>query len=110
MSKEQIIRELMEKVHRKVEADPELKKELMPIKKTLNLDLGEEVYSVRLENAEMTDFITELRDDADITVITTPENFQALVDGTLKPMKAYLLKKIKIKGKLDDLMKLKKFL
>ena len=31
------------------------------------------------------------------------------MNGTLRPMKAYVLKKIKIKGKLDDLMFLKKF-
>ena len=43
-----------------------------------------------------------------MTVTTTPENLQGLIDGTLRPMRAYVLKKIAVKGKIDDLMFLKK--
>jgi putative sterol carrier protein len=50
-----------------------------------------------------------LLQEADITLITTPENLQALIDGTLRPMRAFVMKKIQIKGKIDDLMFLKKF-
>jgi putative sterol carrier protein len=47
--------------------------------------------------------------EADVTLTTTPENLSALIDGTLRPMRAFVLKKVQIKGKLDDLMFLKKF-
>ncbi len=110
MTMENEIRAVIDKFHGKVESDPELKKELMPIKKTINLDLGEEeAYSFRIEDAHVAEFKTELSEGADIVVTTTPENLRALMNGTLRPMKAYVLKKIKIKGKLDDLMFLKKF-
>ena len=103
------IRAVIDKFHGKVESDPELKKELMPIKKRINLDLGEEAYGFRIENAHVAEFKTELMDEPDIVVTTTPENLRGLMNGTLRPMKAYVLKKIKVKGKLDDVMFLKKF-
>ena len=109
MTMENEIRAVIDKFHKKVESDPELKKELMPIKKTINMDLGEEAYGFRIEDAHVKEFRTELMDSADIIVTTTPENLRNLMNGTLRPMKAYVLKKIKIKGKLDDVMFLKKF-
>ena len=109
MTMENEIKAVIDKFHRKVESDPGLKQELMPLKKSINLDLGEEAYSFKIEDARVSDFKTELMDGADIIVTTTPENLRGLMNGTLRPMKAYVLKKIKIKGKLDDLMFLKKF-
>ncbi len=103
------IRAVIDKFHRKVESDPELKKELMSVKKSVNLDLGEEAYYFKIENAHVAEFKTELADGADLIVTTTPENLRGLMNGTLRPMKAYVLKKIKVKGKLDDIMFLKKF-
>ena len=50
MTMENEIRAVIDKFHKKVESDPELKKELMPIKKTINMDLGEEAYGFRIED------------------------------------------------------------
>ena len=109
MTMEQEIQAVIDKFHKKVENDPELKKELMPIKKTINLDLGEEKYSMKIEEARVSEFKKELLDAADLQVTTTPESLRGLINGTLRPMKAYVLKKIRVKGKIDDLMFLKKF-
>ena len=49
-----------------------------------------------------------LDENADVTITTTPDNLRGLIDGTLRPMRAYVLKKITVKGKIDDLMFLKK--
>jgi putative sterol carrier protein len=103
------IQELIDKFHRKMEKDPNMKKEIEPLTKTINIDLGSETYSMKLKNAQMYDFVPMLLQEADITLITTPENMQALMDGTLRPMRAFVLKKIQIKGKIDDLLFLKKF-
>ena len=110
MTMEAQIQHLIDKFTEKVEKDPEMKKEIEPLKKTLNFDLGEEKYSMKLENAAISEFKAELIENADVTVITTAEHFQQLLDGDLRPMKAYLTKKISIKGKIQDLMFLKKFL
>jgi len=109
MSMDASIQTLIDKFHRKMENDEEAKKEVMPIKKTINIDLGTENYSLRLENAQIDDFKPQMIDDADITILTTPESLQGLIDGTLRPMKAYITKKIAIKGKIQDLLFLKKF-
>jgi len=109
MTMEASIQTLIDKFHRKMEKDEEAKKEVMPIKKTINIDLGTERYSMRLENAHIDDFSPQMIDSADITLLTTPESLQGLIDGTLRPMKAYVTKKITVKGKIQDIMFLKKF-
>lgn len=91
-----------------MEKDPELKKDVQHLVKVFNLDLGDESYTLRLKDARIYAFEEGLDENADVTVITTPENLRGLIDGTLRPMRAYVLKKIQIKGKIDDLMFLKK--
>lgn len=109
MSMKEQIQTLIDKFHRKMEKDEEARNEVMPLKKSINIDLGEEHYSMRLADARITDFEEHLIEDADVTLVTTPENLQGLIDGTLRPMKAYVTKKITVKGKIQDLMFLKKF-
>jgi putative sterol carrier protein len=103
------IQELIDKFHRKMEKDPKVRQEIEPLVKTFNIDLGTEAYSMKLKNAQIYDFTPMLLQEADVTLETTPENLQALIDGTLRPMRAFVLKKVHIKGKIDDLMFLKKF-
>lgn len=100
---------MIDKFYRKMEKDPNMKKEISHLSKTVNIDLGSETYSMKLKDAEIYDFVPTLLPDADMTITTTPENLQALIDGNLRPMRAFVLKKIQIKGKIDDLMFLKKF-
>jgi len=103
------IQNLIDKFHKKMEKNEDIKKEVMPLKKTINIDLVTEKYSMKIENAQITNFKDELLEEADITLISTSENLQALIDGTLRPMKAYIMKKITIKGKIQDVMFLRKF-
>lgn len=108
MSMQQEIQAVIDRFHRKMEKDPELKKEIEPLEKIFNLNLGEETYTLKLKDARIYHFDTGLDPNADVTVTTTPENLQGLIDGSLRPMRAYVLKKIQVKGKIDDLMFLKK--
>jgi putative sterol carrier protein len=109
MSMEDQIQTLINKFHRKMEQDEQARAEIMPLKKTFNIDLGTEFYSMRLENAQIEDFVPQLIEEADVTLITTPESLQGLIDGTLRPMKAFVTKKVNVKGKFQDLLFLKKF-
>lgn len=108
MTMKPTIDEMIEKFRQRMESDENARREVEPIHKTVNIDLGSEFYSLVLDNAEIKDFKEELLDQADISMITTPEHLQALIDGDLRPMKAYLTGKIKVKGKLQDVMHLKK--
>lgn len=103
------IQGLINKFHSKVESDEHLRNDIAHLEKSFNIDLGEEQYSMKLKDSHIYDFNNQLLETADVTLTTTPENFQALMDGTLRPMRAYVLRKVTIKGKLDDLMFLKKF-
>ena len=108
MSMQNEIQDVIDRFHRKMEKDENLKKEIEPLVKTFNLDLGEEKYCLKLKDARIYHFEPELDQNPDVTVTTTPENLRGLIDGSLRPMRAYVLKKIAIKGKIDDLMFLKK--
>ncbi|MBQ8179559.1 MAG: SCP2 sterol-binding domain-containing protein [Candidatus Methanomethylophilaceae archaeon] len=109
MSMQDDIQSLVDRFHRKVDGDENLRKEIEHLDKKFNIDLGTEGYSMVLRNARVESLEPNLRDDADLTITTTPENFRGLIDGTLRPMRAYVMKKVQIKGKIDDLMFLKKF-
>lgn len=108
MSMQQEIQAVVDRFHRKMEKDPEVRKEVEPLEKVFNLDLGEESYTLKLKDARIYYFEPGMDADADVTVTTTPENLQGLIDGSLRPMRAYVLKKIQVKGKIDDLLFLKK--
>jgi putative sterol carrier protein len=101
------IQEMIDKFHRKVENDERTRETLKDVVKIVNIDLGSESYSLRLDNAQIYDYKEGMVDPSDIIFSSTPENLQALIDGTLRPMKAYLTRKFTVKGKLEDLMHLK---
>ncbi len=109
MTMEPQIQSLIDRFAQKMEKDEEARKDVEPLIKTVNIDLGTEQYSMKLEHAAISEFKPELRPEADLLLTTTPENLQAIIDGELRPMRAYITKKITIKGKIQDLMFLKKF-
>ncbi len=88
----------------------EARAEVEHLIKTVNINLDNEVYSFKLEKAEIINFKPTLLDSADISIATTAESLEKLIDGTLRPMKAYITKKVIVKGKMQDLLHLKKFL
>lgn len=108
MSMQDEIQGVIDRFHRKMEKDENLRKEVEPLTKTFNLDLGDEGYCLKLKDARIYSFEPQLDDNADVTVTTTPDNLRGLIDDSLRPMRAYVLKKIAIRGKIDDLMFLKK--
>lgn len=103
------IQEMIDKFHRRMEKDEKARAEVEPVTKTMNIDLGDESYNIKLENARITVFEEGMIEDADIYLKTKPEHLEALIDGTLRPMRAYVTKKIIVKGKMEDIMHLKKF-
>ncbi|MCQ2079131.1 MAG: SCP2 sterol-binding domain-containing protein [archaeon] len=107
MTMEAQIKALVDKFNDKMAKDEELRSKVEHLKKSFNIDLESEAYSFQLENAKMFDFKSEALEEADVTISCTPENLQKLLDGELRPMRAYLTKKLVIKGKIQDLMFLK---
>ena len=110
MTNEEIIQKMIDKFHRKMAKDEKARAEVEPIEKTMNVDLGEETFRLKVAHAQVVEFEKGAYDEADMFLKTKPEYLQQLVDGTLRPMRAYVTKKVVIKGKIEDLLYLKKFL
>ena len=53
---------------------------------------------------------TDNRNDVDVTVTLSAENFSKVVDGSLNPGIAFVMGKIKVKGDKAGLMKMQKVL
>ena len=90
MTMEATIQELIDKANKRMADDADVHEKTKDLVKTVNFDLGEEKYSMKLSDAKISDFKPEFVEGADITVTTTPEYFQQLVDGDLRPMRAYV--------------------
>ena len=110
MTVEPMIKRMIEKFEHRVAKDDEVREKVMPVDKTINIDLGTEFYSLHVKDAAIQEYKTELIENADITLITTPEYLTQLVEGELRPMRAYATKKIQVKGKIQDIMHLKTLL
>ena len=109
MTNEDIIQKMIDKFHRKMAKDEKARAEVEPIEKTMNVDLGEETFRLKVAHAQVVEFEKGAYDEADMLLKTKPEYLQQLVEGTLRPMRAYVTKKVVIKGKIEDLLYLKKF-
>ena len=109
MSSEEIIQKMIDKFHRRMAKDEKARAEVEPIEKKFNVDLGEETFHMKVAHAQVEEFDKGLYDEADILLKTKREYLQQLVEGTLRPMRAYVTKKISIKGKIEDILHLKKF-
>ena len=101
---------MVDEFNKRSDEDEKLHRDMAHLNKVFSMDLGSEVYSMRLKNSKISDFKAEKVEGADIVLTSTPENIEAMMNGELRPMRAYITKKIKIKGNLQDLMFLKKFL
>lgn len=110
MTSEEDIQKMIGKFERRMAKDPEAKEKVKEVVKSVNIDLGAEKYSFTIKDAAVNNFVPSNLDVADITLITTPEHLHAIVEGELRPMKAYVTRKIIIKGKIEDVLHLKSLL
>ncbi|MGD1060038.1 MAG: SCP2 sterol-binding domain-containing protein [Methanomassiliicoccales archaeon] len=91
--------------------DEALKKELVGMSKMVLVDLGTEKFNFELKDCS----VPSINDGPpalppDITITSDPDTLQKLVSGEMRVMKAWALKKVRIKGSIDDIMRLRKFL
>ena len=107
---EQFIKDMIEKFNAKVAAEPAFEKEMQGMKKVVQIDVSDgEKFFFTLENARIGPLSKGSVASPDIAVIGSTETFMQLKSGELRPMKAYALRKLKVKGTLEDILKLRKF-
>jgi putative sterol carrier protein len=103
------IQQMIDKFHSRVEKDEKMREELSGILKKVNIDLGSEKYSFILDDGRIHSFQDGLLDDVDIKFISDPETMEGLISRKIKPMKALALRKLRVKGDIEDLMRFRKF-
>jgi len=86
-----------------------LKKELQGVKKNVQVDLGCEKYCFTLDNCRVEKLDEGTIENPDIIIISDPDTVQKLRSGEMKIMKAWALKKVKVKGSIEDVLRLRKF-
>ena len=107
---EQFIRDMIDKLNAKAASDPAFEKELMGIRKVVQVEVTDgEKYHFTLENARVGPMSKGAIENPDITIIGSTETYMKLKSGELRPMKAYALRKLQVKGTLEDILRLRKF-
>jgi putative sterol carrier protein len=108
MPVKELLAQTIDKFNQKSDSDPKLHKELEGIEKRVNVDLESEKYNFRLTQCHAVDFKDGLLPEADITILSDPQTVEDLINGKMKVMKAWATKKLKVKGSLEDVMRLRK--
>jgi putative sterol carrier protein len=102
------MQELVDKFNEKVAEDEKLREEIKGMDKKVFIDLESEKYNFRLQDQRIDGIEEGEVPDPDITISSDPETMQGILDGTIKPMKAFALRKVRFKGNIDDLLRLRK--
>ncbi len=108
MSVEPLLQQLIIKFNERAKNDERLRNELDGMDKRVYLDLGEEKYHFHLHDKSITDLQVGEMENPDITLVSDPETFQGIIDGSIKPMKAFALRKVRVKGDINDVLRLRK--
>jgi hypothetical protein len=109
MAVKQVLDEVVAQFNAKVSCDDSLRKELAGIKKKVQIDLGPEQYYFILENCKVDSVCGGCIANPDITIISDEETVRKLHCREMKIMKAWALKKVRVRGSLEDIMRLRKF-
>jgi hypothetical protein len=108
-----MVRELLEDAVRqfneKSEKDPKFREELQGKTRTIQFTLEDgRVWNFKLEDSRIDGVHDGGLEAADISVLSDEETIRGIFDGSISPMRAYALKKIKFKASLQDLLTLRK--
>jgi len=68
--------------------------------------VGAGTWKVDVDDGTVT--VSEGSGDADVTIATSQETFQKIIDGEQNPTSAYMTGKLKVKGDMGAAMKLQK--
>jgi len=109
-----MVKELLEdavaKFNEKASNDPKFAKELEGKNRTIQFILDDgRAWHFRLENAHVDGVHDGSLDGADISIMSDEETVRGIFDGSVSPMRAYALKRIRFKAQLQDLLTMRKF-
>ena len=98
-----LLNDLANRLNSKFDADTELQEKLGDINRTIQIELNNDVfYHLRVVGGKIVDIVEGAVEEPDLKIITDRATFEGIINGTVKPLKAYALQKIKLKGSLKD--------
>ena len=108
---EDILNQWLEKAKKKKDSDEKMRDELKDFDGIFQLDITDgDSYYVELNKGEVGDLIKGKADKPRLTVTSDSETIKALMTGEMGAMKAFALRKIKLNGSFEDIIRLRKFL
>jgi putative sterol carrier protein len=107
---ERLLNEAIDKFNAKAAEDAALARELEGVRKTVQVEVEDgEWYHFVLENSRVGELLHGPVDNPDIRVIASTETLTKLWTKELRVMKAFVTKRLQVKGSIEDLLRLKKF-
>ena len=107
---EDILREIITRFNEKAASDEKLKAELAGMRRTVLISLDDgRSFNFRLEDAKASALETGSIDNPDIAIESSEETINQLYKGEIRVMRALALKKVRVNGSLEDILRLRKF-
>lgn len=93
-------------------ADPSVQESLKGFSKTMQFSFTDvkEDYVFTLNDGKLVSLEKKSIPNANITITVTNSLMEAIMNKTSNPMTAYMTGKLKVKGPMDDLMRLQKLM
>jgi putative sterol carrier protein len=108
---EEILNEWLRKAKNKKETDEKMNEDLKDFDGVFQLDITDgDSYYVELSKGDVGDLIKGKADNPRLTVTSDSATIKALMTGEMGAMKAFALRKIKLNGSFEDIIRLRKFL
>jgi putative sterol carrier protein len=108
---EEVLKEWLEKAKKKMEEDEKMREDIKDFDGVFLLDVTDgESYHVTINKGEVGELIKGEVDSPRLSVTSDTETLTALMSGEMSPMKAFALRKIKLNGSFEDIIRLRKFL
>jgi putative sterol carrier protein len=108
---EQLLRDAIDKFNVRVKEDPEFAKELQGVSKVIQVEVeGGDWYHFTLSDGAVDGpHKGEASGKPDIRIIASEETLTRLWTKELRVMKAFVTKKLQVKGSFEDLLRLRRF-
>ena len=101
---------LITKFNAKVATDPALRAEIGDLTKTVLIELKDGTkFHFLLKDRHVAALLEGGVDHADITISTDQETLRGLILREIGPFKAYATGKLRLKGSLEDISRIRKF-
>jgi putative sterol carrier protein len=106
----QLLVNAVDKFNEKSASDPKFREELAGKTRTIQFLLDDgQAWNFKLEDSAIDGVHDGTLEQADISITTDEATIRGIFDGSVSPMRAYAMKKIKFKASLQDLLTLRKF-